>query len=63
MEHVVGQDYWESSRRRILDLKKKLCPEGVYTAKVDGIQVRSDGVHLTDEGVKWLTPWLEESLR
>jgi peptidoglycan/LPS O-acetylase OafA/YrhL len=46
-----------------LDLNKKLCPEGVYTAKVDGIQVRSDGVHLTAEGVKWLTPWLEESLR
>ncbi|OBJ25216.1 hypothetical protein A5621_05195 [Mycobacterium colombiense] len=47
----------------ILDLNKKLCPDGVYTAKVDGIKVRSDGVHLTPEGVKWLTPWLEESLR
>ncbi|MBO0880282.1 MAG: hypothetical protein J2P17_07995, partial [Mycobacterium sp.] len=47
----------------VLDLNKKLCPEGVYTAKVDGIQVRSDGVYLTAEGVKWLTPWLEESLR
>jgi peptidoglycan/LPS O-acetylase OafA/YrhL len=46
-----------------LDLNKKLCPDGVYTAKVDGIQVRSDGVHLTAEGVKWLTPWLEESVR
>ncbi|WP_156686047.1 acyltransferase family protein [Mycobacterium sp. Marseille-P9652] len=48
---------------QILDLNKKLCPDGVYTAKVDGIKVRSDGVHLTPEGVKWLTPWLEESLR
>ncbi len=48
---------------RILDLNKKLCPEGVYNAKVDGIQVRSDGVHLTQDGVQWLTPWLEESLR
>ncbi len=47
----------------ILDLNKKLCPDGVYTAKVDGVQVRSDGVHLTEEGVKWLTPWLEESVR
>jgi peptidoglycan/LPS O-acetylase OafA/YrhL len=47
----------------MLDLNKKLCPDGGYTAKVDGIQVRSDGVHLTAEGVKWLTPWLEESLR
>jgi peptidoglycan/LPS O-acetylase OafA/YrhL len=48
---------------QILDLNKKLCPDGVYTAKVDGIKVRSDGVHLTAEAVKWLTPWLEESLR
>ncbi len=47
----------------ILDLNKKLCPSGVYTAKVDGVQVRSDGVHLTEEGVEWLTPWLEESIR
>jgi peptidoglycan/LPS O-acetylase OafA/YrhL len=48
---------------KILDLNKKLCPDGVYTADVDGIQVRSDGVHLTAEGVQWLTPWLEKSLR
>ena len=48
---------------RMLDLKKKLCPQGVYTAKVDGLQVRSDGVHLTEDGVQWLTPWLEQSLR
>jgi hypothetical protein len=65
-------DQWNALLRRtvgqrtgvgILNLNKKLCPEGVYTAKVDGIAVRSDGVHLTAEGVKWLTPWLEESLR
>jgi peptidoglycan/LPS O-acetylase OafA/YrhL len=47
----------------VIDLNKKLCPDGVYTAKVDGIKVRSDGVHLTPEGVTWLLPWLEESLR
>lgn len=47
----------------IIDLNKKLCPDGVYTTKVDGIQVRSDGVHLTPEGVKWLLPWVQESVR
>jgi peptidoglycan/LPS O-acetylase OafA/YrhL len=47
----------------VLDLNKKLCPDGVYTADVDGIQVRSDGVHLTPEGVSWLTPWLEQSVQ
>ncbi|GFG73833.1 acyltransferase [Mycobacterium botniense] len=65
-------DQWNTLLRRtignrsnvvVLDLNKRLCPDGVYTAKVDGIQVRSDGVHLTPEGVKWLTPWLEESVR
>jgi hypothetical protein len=29
---------------------------------VDGIQVRSDGVHLTPDGVRWLTPWLVRAL-
>ena len=60
---LLGKTIGHRAGVRILDLNKKLCPEGVYTAKVDGIQVRSDGVHLTDEGVKWLTPWLEKSLR
>ncbi len=59
LRNTVAQD----GGVQILDLNKKLCPDGVYTAKVDGIKVRSDGVHLTPEGVKWLTPWLEESLR
>ena len=64
--------HWNTLLRRIigqrpniavLDLNKKLCPDGVYTAKVDGVQLRSDGVHLTPEGVRWLTPWLEDSVR
>jgi peptidoglycan/LPS O-acetylase OafA/YrhL len=60
---LLGKTIGQRPNVGLLDLKKKLCPEGVYTPKVDGIQVRSDGVHLTAEGVKWLTPWLEESLR
>ena len=60
---LLGRTIGHRAGVRILDLNKKLCPEGVYTAKVDGIPVRSDGVHLTEEGVQWLTPWLEKSLR
>lgn len=60
---LLGKTIGQRAGVRVLDLNKKLCPAGVYTAKVDGIQVRSDGVHLTDEGVQWLTPWLEKSLR
>ncbi|MEO8814345.1 MAG: acyltransferase family protein [Mycobacterium sp.] len=64
-------DRWNALMRKVvghrpgvavLDLNKKLSPAGAYTAKVDGIKVRSDGVHLTPEGVRWLLPWLEESL-
>ena len=60
---MLGRTIEQRTGVGILDLNKKLCPEGAYTAKVEGIQVRSDGVHLTPEGVKWLMPWLEESLR
>jgi hypothetical protein len=47
---------------RLLDLNRKLCPDGTFTWTVDGIQVRSDGVHLTPDGVRWLTPWLVREL-
>ena len=47
----------------VLDLNRKLGPNGVYTNRVDGIRVRSDGVHPTPEAVKWLTPWLTDALR
>lgn len=53
-------------RRRnitVLDLNDKLCPDGYYTAKVDGIPMRSDGVHPTPQAVKWLTPWLVDAVR
>jgi len=43
---------------RVLDLNKKLGPGGYYTTRVDGIKMRSDGVHPTAAAVKWLTPWL-----
>ena len=47
----------------VLDLNEKLCPDGLYTNKVDGIKMRIDGIHPTPEAVKWLTPWLLDTLR
>jgi lysophospholipase L1-like esterase len=47
----------------VLDLNKKLGPNGYYTNKVDGIKMRIDGVHPTPEAVKWLTPWLADALK
>jgi hypothetical protein len=47
----------------VLDLNDKLGPGGYYTNWVDGIRMRSDGVHPTPQAVKWLTPWLTDALR
>jgi peptidoglycan/LPS O-acetylase OafA/YrhL len=47
----------------VLDLNEKLSPDGYYTSKVDGIKMRTDGVHPTPEAVKWLTPWLTDALK
>ncbi|MHC9294918.1 acyltransferase family protein [Mycobacterium sp. LTG2003] len=47
----------------VLDFNAKLNPDGEYATRVDGIRMRSDGVHPTAEAVKWLTPWLVDSLK
>ncbi|HYZ66947.1 MAG TPA: acyltransferase family protein [Mycobacterium sp.] len=70
-DQPVRVDRWNTLLRQVvaqrpnvavLDFNSKLSPNGYYTAKVNGILVRSDGVHLTPEGVKWLTPWLEDAV-
>lgn len=48
---------------RLIDFGSKLCGDGRFTWDVGGITVRSDGVHLTPNGVRWLTPWLTAQLR
>ena len=47
----------------VLDFNKKLGPSGTYTSKINGVRVRSDGVHPTADAVTWLTPWLLDALR
>ncbi|MGV0812088.1 acyltransferase family protein [Mycolicibacterium boenickei] len=47
----------------VLDFNAKLNPDGKYTAKINGVRMRSDGVHPTSEAVQWLTPWLLDSLK
>ncbi|WKG02455.1 acyltransferase family protein [Mycolicibacterium sp. HK-90] len=56
----------EAARRpnvSVLDFNDKLNPDGEYTAKINGVRMRSDGVHPTSEAVQWLTPWLLDSLK
>lgn len=71
-DQPVRADRWNTLLRNVigmrpnvtvLDLNKKLSPNGYYTNKVDGIKVRMDGVHPTPEAVEWLTPWLADALK
>ncbi|MDG6105785.1 acyltransferase family protein [Dactylosporangium aurantiacum] len=51
------------SRPVVLDLNRVLCPDGAFTWKVGGVRVRSDGLHLTPEGVRQVVaPWLAPQL-
>ncbi len=59
VRRVVGQ----RRNATVLDLNEKLCPDGYYTNKVDGIKMRMDGLHPTPKAVEWLTPWLADALR
>lgn len=59
LRNVVGQ----RPNVSVLDFNAKLNPDGKYTAKIDGVRMRSDGVHPTSEAVQWLTPWLLDSLK
>jgi len=49
-------------RLRLIDLGGFLCPGGHYAEKLDGVKVRSDGVHFTPDGAgvvwRWLGPQL-----
>jgi hypothetical protein len=44
---------------RMLDLASRITPDGQFTWDVNGIRLRSDGLHLTETGVRdWIAPWL-----
>ena len=49
---------------RVLDFGARVSPEGEFTWTAGGVQVRSDGLHLTPSGVQdWIAPWLIPQLR
>ena len=43
---------------RVIDLGSRASPDGTYTADVDGVRVRDDGVHYSPEGAVWAVDWL-----
>jgi peptidoglycan/LPS O-acetylase OafA/YrhL len=54
----------ETPHTEVVDLGRRVSPEGRFTWTAGGIQVRSDGLHLTPSGVqRWIAPWLLPRLR
>jgi lysophospholipase L1-like esterase len=47
----------------VIDLNKWVCPDGKFTWDIGNLQIRSDGLHFTPEGVQeWIAPWLVPQL-
>jgi hypothetical protein len=47
----------------VIDLNWHVCPEGKFTWSIDGLRIRSDGLHFTPGGVqRWVAPWLAPQL-
>jgi peptidoglycan/LPS O-acetylase OafA/YrhL len=42
----------------LLDLDAHACPDGKYAATIDGVPMRTDGVHFTLPGARLLWKWL-----
>ena len=47
----------------LLDLHGLLCPGGRYRDRLDGRQVRDDGVHFSPDGADLVWRWLSPQLR
>ncbi|SCF45388.1 acyltransferase family protein [Micromonospora mirobrigensis] len=52
-------DAAERKKASLLDLNRRVCPDGEFSWEAGGIRVRSDGLHFTPRGVReWIAPWL-----
>jgi hypothetical protein len=49
-----------ASRRHdatVIDLNRRVCPDGTFAWDAGGVRIRSDGLHFTPEGVRrWIAP-------
>ena len=52
-----------SGQVHLVDSSALLCPNGKYQAKIDGVQMRQDGVHFTNQGVRKWWEWMMPQLK
>jgi peptidoglycan/LPS O-acetylase OafA/YrhL len=64
LNQLIGRFVAEhSAKMSLVDLRDFLCPGGQYVARMDGVQVRDDGVHFTPDGADVVWRWLGPILR
>ena len=49
-------------RAAVIDLNAHTSNGPYYSKSVNGVTLRSDGVHFTPTGARWLAPWLLPAL-
>jgi SGNH domain (fused to AT3 domains) len=50
-------------RTTVIDLNRRVCPDGEFTFTIDRIRIRSDGLHFSPDGVRrYIAPWLMPQL-
>jgi peptidoglycan/LPS O-acetylase OafA/YrhL len=61
MLHAAAAEHDE--RTTVIDLNRRVCPDGEFTYTIDRIRIRSDGLHFSPNGVRqWIAPWLMPQL-
>jgi len=62
--NALYRDFLEAhpNRYTLIDLNRYVSPGGKYTASLDGVPLRADGVHFTLEGAELVSRWLAPQL-
>lgn len=65
--HLVNHLLREAAARHpgvaVVDFGSRLSPGGALAMEIDGVRVRTDGVHVAAESGSWLSPWLLHEIR
>ncbi len=57
------REYASAHGVEVFDLASAVCPNGRFVDRIDGVRMRADGVHFTENGAQWVWRWLAPQLR